>query len=48
MLIKLIQWFTRSHMSDIDKYITAQNPKSPADVDRLLNEFNYKRSVNWH
>jgi hypothetical protein len=45
MLNKLIQWFTRPQLSEIEQYISAHNPKTPADVEMLLNEFNYKRKL---
>jgi hypothetical protein len=47
MFTKLFQWFTEAQISDIEQYITSQNPKSPADIDRIINDFNYKRQLNW-
>ena len=45
MLKKLIQWFTRPQMTEIEYYISAHNPKSTADVEMLINEFNRKRKL---
>jgi len=47
MLTKIIQWFANKQMNEIDQYISSRNPKSPADIDRIINEFNYKRSLHW-
>jgi hypothetical protein len=45
MLKKVINWFTKSQMSEIEEYITAHDPKSTADVELLIQEFNYKRKL---
>lgn len=45
MFSKMIEWFTRPQMQEIEKYISAHNPTSPEDVDKLINEFNYKRRL---
>ena len=46
MLKIFFNWFLDSQMSQIERYISSQQPTSPADVDRLINEFNYKRNLN--
>jgi hypothetical protein len=45
MLNKLIQWFIRPQLTEIEHYISAHNPKNTADVEMLINEFNYKRKL---
>lgn len=46
MFKNIFNWFLDSQMSQIEKYISSQQPTSPADIDRLINEFNYKRNLN--
>ena len=45
MLKQLIDWFTRPQLTEIEQYISSQNPKTTADVELLINEFNYKRKL---
>jgi hypothetical protein len=45
MLKQFIDWFTKSQMSEIEEYISSHNPKTTADVEQLINEFNYKRKL---
>jgi len=45
MFKKLVEWFTRPQIHEIEQYISSHNPKSAADVDMLINEFNYKRKL---
>jgi hypothetical protein len=45
MLKKLIQWFVQPQITEIEQYISAHNPKNTADVEMLINEFNYKRKL---
>jgi hypothetical protein len=45
MLKQLIDWFTRPQITEIEQYISSQNPKTTADVEQLINEFNYKRKL---
>jgi len=45
MLKKLMEWFTRPQLTEIEYYISAHNPKNTADVEMLINEFNYKRKL---
>ena len=42
MFKKLIEWFTRPQITEIEYYISKHDPKTPADVDMLINEFNYQ------
>jgi len=45
MLKKIVEWFIQPQLSDIEKYVTAHNPTSPADVEILIREFNCKRGL---
>jgi hypothetical protein len=45
MIKKMIEWFTRPQINEIEQYISSHNPQTPADVDMLINEFNYKRKL---
>jgi hypothetical protein len=45
MIKKMIEWFTRPQINEIEQYISSHNPKTAADVDMLINEFNYKRKL---
>lgn len=45
MFHKLIEWITRPQISEIEKYVSSHNPKSPADVEILIREFNCKRGL---
>lgn len=40
---------TRTYANELDMYITSHNPKNCGDIDRLVNEFNYKRNsfITW-
>jgi len=45
MIKKMIEWFTRPQIHEIEQYISDHEPKTAADVDKLINEFNYKRKL---
>jgi hypothetical protein len=45
MLKKLLQWFIRPQLTEIEYYVCSHNPKNTADVEMLINEFNYKRKL---
>jgi hypothetical protein len=45
MLKQIIDWFTRPQITEIEYYICSHNPKNTADVEQLINEFNYKRKL---
>lgn len=47
MFKKIIEWFANKQMNEIDRYISSRNPTCTADIDRIINEFNYKRSLHW-
>ena len=39
MFKKMIEWFTRPQITEIEYYICSHNPKNTADVEQLINEF---------
>jgi hypothetical protein len=45
MLKQIIDWFTKPQITEIEHYISSHNPKNTADVEQLINEFNYKRKL---
>lgn len=45
MFTKLLQWCIGSQLNEIEYYILSHNPKTTADIELLLNEFNRKRSL---
>lgn len=45
MLKKIIEYFTQSQMTEIEQYICSHDPKNTADVEQLIQEFNYKRKL---
>lgn len=42
LLGKLISWFEPSLQSDLESWLISQNPKSSADLERLIKEYTYK------
>jgi len=42
---KLVEWFTKPQITEIEYYIASRDPKSPADVEQLIKEFNQKRKL---
>lgn len=47
MLKKLCKLFKIDYQSMLEIYITARNPKSEADVERLTREFERKLHTNY-
>jgi hypothetical protein len=45
MFKKFIEWLTKPQLSDIECYIASHDPKTTADVEQLITEFNYKRRL---
>jgi hypothetical protein len=45
MFKKMIEWLTKPQLNDIEQFISSHNPKSPADVEQLIREFNSKRGL---
>ena len=42
---KIIEWFTKPQITEIEYYIASRDPKSPADVEQFIKEFNQKRKL---
>ncbi len=45
MFKKFIDWFTQRQMTEIEYYIASRDPKTTADVEQLIQEFNNKRRL---
>jgi len=45
MLTKFIEWLTKPQLSELEYYVTSNNPKNEVDVEQLIKEFNYKRRL---
>jgi len=45
MIQKMIQWFIKPQLTEIEYYISSHDPKTTSDVEHLINEFNYKRRL---
>ena len=42
---RIIEWLTQPQITEIEYYIASKNPKTPADVEQLIKEFNQKRKL---
>jgi hypothetical protein len=45
MFKRIIEWLTKPQISEIEYYIASKDPKTPADVEQLIKEFNQKRRL---
>jgi len=45
MFKKLIDWFVKPQITEIEYYIASRDPKTTADVEQLIKEFNQKRRL---
>ncbi len=43
MLKLLLNWCIERDQTDIEKYIEARNPKTPADIEHLIQQYYYQR-----
>lgn len=43
MLKLLLNWCIEKEKTDIEKYIESRNPKTPADVEHLIQQYYYQR-----
>ena len=44
---KLVAQLEPSFQSDLERWLTAQNPKNGADLERLIKEYTYKDLGVW-
>ena len=44
---KIIQWFEPNRQSELERYIQARAPQHAGDLDKLINEFSYKKQGGW-
>lgn len=48
LLKHFVQMFPKQdYQSELDRYITSKNPKTPADIDYLMRLFEYKNQRGW-
>jgi hypothetical protein len=40
---RLKEMFPTQHKSDVEQYIESNNPKNPADVEHLIQQWNYSK-----
>jgi hypothetical protein len=45
VLKKIVEWLTKPQITDIEYYIASKDPKTSADVEQLIKEFNQKRKL---
>jgi len=44
---RIIHWFTSSHQSDLEHFIQQRHPQTAGDLDKLIQEFSYKKQGGW-
>jgi hypothetical protein len=44
---RIVKSFSTTYYSEVDAYIAARNPKSAADVEKILQEYTYKQMQGW-
>jgi hypothetical protein len=44
---RIIKWFEPSMQSELEQYICIRNPQSAGDLDKLIQEFSYKKQGGW-
>lgn len=44
---RIIKTFDLSHGSELEQYITSHEPKSEADIERLTNQYLYRKNKSF-
>jgi len=44
---RIIGWFTPTQQSELERYIQARPPQTAGDLDKLIQEFSYKKQQGW-
>ena len=44
---RIIKWFESSQQSELERYIQTRGPKSTGDLDKLIQEYSYKKQGGW-
>ena len=44
---RVINWLTPSTHSDLEHFIQLRQPKTAGDLDKLIQEFSYKKQGGW-
>ena len=40
---RLREMFPKQYQSEVEEYIASQNPKTTADVEQLIQQYNYRK-----
>ena len=43
----IIKWFEPSGAGELERYINSRNPQDTNDIDKLIQEFSYKKRGGW-
>ena len=43
----IIKWFEPSGSGELERYINSRNPQDTNDIDKLIQEFSYKKRGGW-
>ena len=44
---RIIKWFEPSQQSELEHYIQLRAPQTAGDLDKLIQEFSYKKQGGW-
>jgi hypothetical protein len=44
---QIIKWFEPSQQSELERYIQTRGPQSAGELDKLINEYSYKKQGGW-
>lgn len=43
----IVKWFEPSGAGELERYINSRNPQDTGDIDKLIQEFSYKKRGGW-
>lgn len=44
---RIIKWFEPSQKSELEQYILARAPQHAGDLEKLIQEYSYKKQGGW-
>jgi len=44
---RIIQWFAPASTSELEQFIQRRQPQTAGDLDKLIQEFSYKKQGGW-
>lgn len=44
---RILNWLTPESQSDLESFIQLRQPKTAGDLDKLIQEFSYKKQGGW-